>query len=693
MKGYNRENPAPRKFERIIGIDGEGQGRGPHIYNYLAAGDENGEVWTLGHGPNVRLTTVECLDFILGLPTRSLVFGFAFLYDLTKILTDVPKVKRYLLFHDKKRQRVIQTEKGPLVISKPVKWRGYKLNYRNRKFTVSSRKSIKPSNWRSVTVWDIFAFFQSKFTKACIDWKIGNAETVASMEEMKDRRATFDAQSWEEIQAYCQTECLHLAELGRQLLNAHEDAGFALKDYYGAGSTAKALMNKHDVRNFIGNTPDAMREGIACAFFGGRFENSVMGAIRRPVWNADISSAYPYAATFLPCLIHGSWRHHQSARGLDAAIERSSLALVQWSLPRPKDGQCGQSWGPLPVRKLNGSIAFPLGASSGWTWREEFLAARTLRPDVRANSAWLYTSDCSCRPFSFLPEVYLERLKLGKDSRGIVLKLGPNSVYGKLVQSVGFKPPFQCWVWGGNITSRCRSQLLDAISCAPSPANVLMLATDGVWSDHPLTLPAPADTGTGHTPKPLGGWEVKKYERGVFAARPGIYFPLDPTDDDIAKVRARGLGRKVLYERHATLVDAWNRLGAGRDIPDFAAWARDNRDLAQEFHVEIDGGQRFVGAKTGVRMVPGKGIVEDKNYGEWIDWSVKVGFDPRPKRNGIRPTEFLGESRLTCWEYFEAPSLPYSNAIKSEEDKMMELAAMIQEEQPSFDFWEEDEWA
>lgn len=681
---YRREYEKTRERApnraRIIGIDGEGKGRDPHVYNYLAAADEEGVTWETGNDPNRQIPTAAFLDFVLSLPARSLIFAFAFLYDLTKGLQGLDNDSLYLLFHEKRRQRLVDRGlKTERMVYTPVDWGPYRLNYMNRKFSVQRGK-------RSATVWDVFAFFQSKFTKACIDWQIGSKDEIEEMERMKERRSSFDAQSFQEIKLYCQTECKNLAKLGRGLLEAHESNDWHLKDFYGAGSTAKALMNKYDVRSYIDNdVPDEMREPIACAFFGGRFENSIIGAINRPVWNADINSAYPYAATGLPCLIHGRWKkwaRGQNEKGFERALENSRLALLQWTLPTNNSlTNSMRSWGPLPVRKLNGTIAFPLGASSGWTWKEEFLAARKLRPDVVAMSAWLYDSDCKCQPFSFLPEVYLERLRIGKDSRGIVLKLGPNSVYGKLVQSVGWRPPFQCWIWGGNITSSCRAQLLEGMFLSPHLSDVIMLATDGLWyvGDR-LDLPIPRNTGTYDARNkdgelaPLGAWSQKEYTRGVFAARPGIYFPLDPTEDELSKVRARGLGRRVLYEQHRLVREAFER---GQDSVILGARCCDVATRQER------GSQRFIGAKTGMRRSPSGVITRDENYGEWVDWPTQVSFDPRPKRRRI-----LEGGKLECWDWFEAPSLPYTPAIKTEEDALMELAALIAEEQPNAEWVE-----
>ena len=98
ISSYNKNHPRHNPSARIIGIDGEGQGRLPHRYTYLAACDEAGVKWSVAN--SARLTTVECLDFILDLPRRSLIFGYAFLYDLTKILQDLPDRLLYLLFHE-----------------------------------------------------------------------------------------------------------------------------------------------------------------------------------------------------------------------------------------------------------------------------------------------------------------------------------------------------------------------------------------------------------------------------------------------------------------------------------------------------------------------------------------------------------------------------------------------------------------
>ena len=630
QRNIGREYPQPR--DRIIGIDGEGQGRFPHLYTYLAAVDESGKL-SVAVQNDKGLSTEECFDFLLSMPPKSLCFGYAFVYDLTKICQDLPDSDLYKLFHEEKRARLVEGR----VIYKPVHFHGYTVNYMNRRFTLSDGK-------RRVTIWDIFRFFASKFTSALIDWKVADETKLRRMAEMKDQRADFDKLDKGEIHAYCKEECAYLARLGRKLIAAHDDAGIKLKSFFGAGSTASALLDKLCIRDKRGDIPVSMRLPIASAFFGGRFENSVVGPVEGPVYDYDISSAYPYHASLLPCLCCGSWRHSKTVRNV-------RTALVHWT------SDAGAIWGALPVRDEKGTIRFPLSGKGGWAWGPEFFAAQRFNPSVRAVEAWVYETDCDHKPFADLPFYYRERVKLGKDAQGLVLKLGMNSVYGKLAQSKGLNPKYQSWVWAGLITAGCRGQLLDLV--AQDPANVLMLATDGVWTRSKLRPPAPVDTGTGDLPKPLGGWEEKVFERGVFAVRPGIYFPLEPTEDELEKVRARGLGRKLLYQQWAKVVHAFER---------------------RKPFVKLSGVSRFVGAKSGFRTKGGQ-PKRSKDLGEWIEYPIEVTFNPKPKRERV-----MRDGTLKPWAHLDYESVPYKRATLSPEAALLAIAQAIAEEQPDADF-------
>ncbi len=659
QRDYTPTKPRPRAVDHIIGVDGEGKGRRPHIYNYLAAADENGRTWSVKNAQG--LSTVQCLDFLLGLPGRSLIVGFALGYDRTKWLADIDNDNLRLLCNEKLRAAKCKTKAGKWrVVYRPIKWGDYKINLVNGKLTVTKGK-------HSVSVWDVFKFYQSKFTKALKAWKIGDREQIEYMERMKDRRSAFDSVPDRDIQAYCKTECLNLAQLARALIVAHREAEMELKHYYGAGSTASALLDRMGIRYKRGEHPPEMEDAITRAFFGGRFENAVIGAIDGPVYNYDISSAYPYHISLLPCLEHGKWTKTTSGPIRD--IRNAQLALCHWSI-NSGNHAAKMPWGALPVRAKNGTIAFPLNALGGWCWKDEFLMASEHEWEATCDVAWLYHTDCDCRPFNDLPRMYLERIRLGKeDGRGQPFKLGPNAVYGKLAQSTGISPPFQSWIWAGNITSATRAQLLEAVIAVTNPRDILMFATDGVWSRVPIKFPPPRDTGTGHVAKPLGGWEEKVFPKGVFCVRPGVYFPIEPTPEQIDEVRARGLGKKVLYERWGDIVDAWNE---------------------GESCVELGGLQRFVGIKSALSYnSEHKTTFRSADYGEWIDYKILLNFDPQPKRERIIGTRGKW-NELKPWHRFNWESEPYSKATVSPEAEQLKAMEVIAEEQPGGDFMEFD---
>ncbi len=121
----NRERKTDREAVTYIGIDGEGidgnGGRQDHRYVLLAASTEDGsEEWFAEPKPGERLTTVECLDLILELPTkRTKVFSFSFNYDITKMLMDLDNESLFTFWRPELRQR---KGKGAVRGPMPVSW-------------------------------------------------------------------------------------------------------------------------------------------------------------------------------------------------------------------------------------------------------------------------------------------------------------------------------------------------------------------------------------------------------------------------------------------------------------------------------------------------------------------------------------------------------------------------------------------
>jgi hypothetical protein len=371
----------------------------------------------------------------------------------------------------------------------------------------------------------------------------------------------------------------------------------------------------------------------------------------------------------MPCLECGKWEYTTERKGL----ELSRTALVRYKLYKPSKAL---DWGPFPFRTTTGSIVFPSQSGGGWIWKEEYLAGEKLFPNTKFIGAWVYNTDCDHKPFEAIPKYYLERLRIGKEGPGKVIKLGTNGGYGKLAQSVGINPPFQSWIWAGMTTSGCRAQMLEMMFLHKDLRNLFAIATDGLYSRELIACPVPLDTGTYQAKdkdsgeiKPLGGWEHKAIKSGMFLARPGIYFPLNPTEKDKKKVRARGVGRKSLYDNWKTTVESW-RSGAES--------------------VKITEVSRFHGAKSCISRYQEDGKVKFHRsplYGQWSQKSIEMSFDPLPKRELILPDNRLKMRAMSL----DLESEPYKKSVVSDEAKVLKMALMEILEQPDGDDYSEYE--
>ena len=717
-----------------LGIDGEGQGRYDHRYVLLAASDSSGtRRWYI---ENFRgLSTIECLEFLLRLPQqRCKTFAYSFNYDLTKILVDLPDNVIHDLFHPEVRQSK-DASRGPLSIY----WEGYRLNLQGTQFTVESRG-------RSRVVWDIFKYYQKKFVGALADWKVGDPEVVKRMIFMKDHRADFDKLNHADVRQYCFEECQYMASLAVKLIKATDDAGLPQTTFHGAGSIASALLKKIGIKEQLKTPPPEMNYALACGFAGGRFEHSVIGVLEDPlIISKDISSAYPYHITFLPCLIHGRWEYTKERKDIERADTKA--ALVHYGL----GPSTAEDWGPFPFRALDGSICFPVESGGGWVWRDEYLMGERYFPNVEFRGAWVLRGDCDCQPFKTIPDYYRERMRIGKEGPGIIIKLGYNAVYGKIAQSVG-NARFNNWAWAGMITSGCRAQVLHMMGLHKDRSNLLIVATDGIYTREDFDSPVPRDTNTWsldapcekakhgpdvkgckckgdpsrrytETNKPLGGWERKEVRDGMCIVRPGIYFPINPKAEDLETIRGRGVGKGVILENWGRIRDALKSgvgtpenptvvkvanvtrfCGAKTSIsrsgkPD--AWRYHRADgLNDTRHEELGKARRWLmharEAETFERFEEcitqarrARHIARNQpDYGQWVTREVELNFNPLPKRNGVHEDGVRLKVRRIP-RHIE--SAPYDRVRKSQEarDLLAFAQEMLEQPDPDLHGWDE----
>jgi hypothetical protein len=651
-KHGRRASKGEQAGERLIlAIDGEGYTLpdGSHRYVYMAAASRKGLHSELRSKKG--LTASQVFRWLLTLPRKALLVGFALGYDKTKWLESWPDERVWRLMRPEERQG----RAGPL----PVDCEGWRCNLVSTRFTL--RRKDDPDDSR--TVWDVWKFFQSSFVKALDRWDIGEAAQRRFVSQQKDKRGRFVAIGKTQ-EKYCQLECTLLAELTQALLQAHEAAGIRLQAYYGPGSSAAVILDELGADVQRARFPGAMALAVSCAYFGGRFECSRVGPVvpargHGRLYAYDIASAYPWAFTRIPCLDphHGTWvrRKSGSLRGVHPIA-----TCVRFEV-RPHKG-AHPAWGPLPHRTPDGDILFPLESAGGWAWLPEFRAGKKLHPGVVALESWTWRSHCDCKepPFKArVTELFTLRKSWGKTARGLVLKLLLNSLYGKSAQRAG-KGRFRCMVRAGLVTAMTRGRLLSAVSCAGG-WDVLELATDSVLSLRPLPgLKAfkhkdPAIT--------LGAWEEKPWPGGAFLLRPGVRFPLKGTIDQTA---ARGIGVKSLHKNRARVARAWER-----------------QPMAP---VTLPTPSFFHGAKLSVRGTDkdeyGKPTawVRDELFGRWTAETRTVSYKPTPKRCAVLPDFRLEPWRLPRGKGCE--SRPYDagkqSKIGDELDRMREL----EEEQP-----------
>lgn len=688
----------------IIGIDGEGAGRASgHRYRYLVGVNEDGSVATEERDPE-GLSGIACLDALLRLPSEPLKFGYSLGYDLTFWLRDLPDALTWKLLRPDARR---VGNHLPPVIWWPGS-RGYQLNFVKGQLTVARlrfgeheegcrivhtkscgnpfctgidtpvpgapflfgcRRDPCPGCKveASTCIWDVWRFFQGSFVSACENWGVVSEAEAKQIREFKKLRGTPEFEHrWDEVEAYCRLECQKLAELGRKLLRAHADAGLTLKSYFGSGSTGSVMLSSMNALDYMMRSkPDpakpgkklytpieyskGLKQAIATAMFGGRFEIAQRGPVKRTVYHYDMASAYPYQFAQLPCLAHGKWRHVSGKRTLQE-VERATAAVVRYRLPPsdairvdrtarvslyPKDVEehrvSTEPWGPFPLRHKDGTITFPVTSGGGWVWKSELLAGLRYAPNVQIVEAWVYNADCGCEVFrKSLPRFYEKRLEWGKNGAGLVLKFGMNACPGKMSQSRGFRMGMEREVgrriWAGMVNAGTRADLLEAIR--NDPYAVLATSTDGLFSTRKLMLREPVDLGTRETARraekaELGQWEAKDtLQKGVHLIRPGVLFALDGTK--LTQTKARGIGKMTLKEQEPYVTQHWDEHGP--------------ESLTIEREV-------FWGARICVRSTD-DGFSRDRKYGTWSVQKTEVSYEPTPKRP--LATE---DGRLLTWAF------------------------------------------
>lgn len=496
------------------------------------------------------ISLLDRLEFIRAIgakyPKATHVF-FGASYDFNKILEGLTR-KVWQELHNAKRGWTIWREE-------------WLFRYRPRKeLTIAhvreGEEELDPENIKAqcdsyIRFWDVIGFFQCSFVHAVETWLGVDYPDYDLIVAGKALRLHFAESDREFMERYNRAEVLALVEIMKRLHVQLSRLGLKLSRWDGAGAVAAEIFKRHRLidsyftriegerKSIKIELPEDVLEATRYAYFGGRIESGKMGRYAGEIYNYDINSAYPFAASKLPNLNNGEWRH-LSKLTRDEMLQLPPLAMirVRWYFHEDR------LYYPFPFRTLGGAVIFPKEGER-WIYAEEVKAALRHAGEfdqVEGLEAWFFYVTHWEYPntFSVIGDLYAERqqMTLAKDPAEKVLKLGLNSIYGKLCQKLGWdeenmlSPRYHFLLFAGFITSYTRARIYDAI--APRMNSVVAICTDGIISTEPLDIRPSLDKGFGEWSLDMSD-EIVQLQSGVYwLAKKGIW-----------KEKARGLGRVI----------------------------------------------------------------------------------------------------------------------------------------------------
>lgn len=645
---YRSQNPD----KPFAGVDGEGRDNpstGHHDYFMLRAGNST----LSARDGETRLRTIDVLEFLSELPPEYCYVSYFFDYDVTKILEDISW---------KKLEKLVKRDARKM---KRGGW--FPIDYGEFEFDWFPRKEFKVrkkgGSW--VVIHDVGTFFQTSFIKTIETWDVGSPYVRDKIAEGKGLRGDFVNIDDDYVDLYNQYECECLAELMEKFRKVCVDLDYRPKKWQGPGLVAEAAMQRHGVPKTVDipvlNGEDAAKDDSVASFgryayYGPKFETSVVGPTEKPCMQFDINSAFPAAMLELPCLIHGEWERVRGNRQVNQDELSICFGSFRW---RTDDKRF--MFGGFPIRRHDGSIHFPCNGK-GWYWSFEIRSA--VHQHFTAHDSWVYHKRCDCKPFEYLGGIYEERKRLGKGTVGIVLKLVMNSHYGKLVQTIG-DPQYSNPIWASFITAFTRTKIADAIHSlpcclssdkrVPCGYDVYMIASDAIY-----TRKYDDDKYTFDIGKALGQWDPELHSNGLFIVQPGVYF--DPVgDDDKVTYKTRGIPKRMVIEYKREFLEGYGRIVKSHDIRSgdvllpFRVFVGIRQSIARHSTKQLGTFQPYLDKESGI---------EGRRTS--FEWTTKRRPQPLPEyyddTRGIRTAPYDG---LTHSRYFPRPiqTVPYSKDI------------------------------
>lgn len=457
--------------------------------------------------------------------------GYGFRYDANMMLQDFPTFRIRRLWKD----NIAKFRVGDDIWV--VRW------FPGKMFTVTKRWGKGRHQKTTVTIYDFSSFFGGSTFLKVAEELLRETLTREDHEAIEHGKTARGANTWDDLEDvlyYWRAEIRIMERVFRKFRDVMCQAGFPLKDWYGPGALANFINARYKIRPHLGGVqtssghmPSEVHEASKIAFSGGRFEPFQLGRVRGPINAVDVNSAYPFALTMLPSFHpdNGEWVH------ADKPNTTKRFGIYRITFRADNSGPFETRPMPLFYRDHRGLITYP-NIVHGWYYSPEARMVMGM-PGATVHEGWEWHTDETVRPWEFLHEMYATRQRLGKENLlSLPFKLGPNSLYGKYAQTVGWNqkdrtaPRSHALPIAGWVTSYCRSMLWDVIR--QNPSSVIAVETDSVFTTAPLdTLSLQIGDG-------LGEWGAKQYDEIVYL-QSGMYHT--KSDGEWRGVRSRGMSR------------------------------------------------------------------------------------------------------------------------------------------------------
>jgi hypothetical protein len=536
------------------------------------------------------LSTYECLHLLLESRDKHpgcANVSFSFEYDVNMILRDLP---RWAL------KRLKQTS--------VVKWHGFRIEHKPKKwFQVSVRgRDDGRASVRAIRVEDVFSFFSTSFVGALMEYIPTNTD-IDTIKAGKDRRSQFGYHEMPFILQYWRMEHTAMVDLMETFRRILYSAEIRITSWYGPGAIASYFFKKYGTMGVLNRSDNPQLEMASrMAYAGGRFELLRCGLYEHSVYSYDINSAYPYAIAQLPDMGTGTWVHSTDAYEIRQAVQSVRLGYVK--LKWHPNGRWAEEaiYNAMPMPLFNrsplGNVSYPV-VGEGWYQFNEAAWVLAQEPGFRTiEEAWIYQDDGSF-PFEWVADLYetRHRWKRELNPAQLGLKLGLNSLYGKMAQRIGWDrekglpPTWHQLDWAGFITSMCRSMLYPMMVEAYESDSLISVETDGIYTTQPIaSLHSSEQIGTG-----LGQWEHVEYS-GMLAVQSGMYWlrkgttwqqpksrgiPRERLDFERARRALRAdIDRGIIKGSHNTFIGYGKALSASSQWGNWRTWQDSNREYA-----------------------------------------------------------------------------------------------------------------